>query len=664
MTGEKRGLTRLRNIGIVAHINAGKTTLTERFLYRAGKQRFMGEVDEGTATMDFMPEEQERGISISAAMANFDWRGFHLNLIDTPGHVDFTAEVERSLRVLDGVIVVLDGVAGVESQTEILWQQVRMHGVPALVFINKLDRGTSDFEASLISLTERLGCAALPLVLPHKVDGEVVGLIDLVEGVSIGEQAGDPEFWQPSRQAVIEACADYDDSIMSDFVEGVAVEPSRLHRALRRATLAGPVVPVLAGSALLNRGVDWLLTAVCRYLPSPVDRPVVDVERVTIPVDESAPFCGLVFKLQFEGEADTEECLYFVRVYSGTLRVSESVQGSRRDAPVRVESIWRVHAAHREEIEEVSAGDVAAIRADADLVTGETLFASGRDVSLEPVSFPTPVLSTRVEAINAADVGVIAAAARRLCREDPTLVLGEDEETGAVLVSGMGELHLSVFGERLAVAVGREIRLNPPKVLMHETLERTVTASGECWRHLEGEQLSARIDLRAEPRPGLGPAVVGDVEVGDAALAKMLRRLLRIQLRAGLSGPTPAHDLVVSVTGAQGDLRGPRGEAVCGEALAIACRKLAGAAGSVLLEPYVDCSVACPAETLSWALADLRSRGARIAQVESGEGRATIRGELRLSAVLGYTTELRSLTHGLGSVQLRPVGMRSVQGAG
>ena len=660
MTGEKRGLTRLRNIGIVAHINAGKTTLTERFLFRAGKQRFMGEVDEGTATMDFMPEEQERGISISAAVANLDWRGFHLNLIDTPGHVDFTAEVERSLRVLDGVILVLDGVAGVESQTEILWQQVQTYAVPALVFINKLDRETCDFEASLIALTERLGCAALPLVLPCKKGDEVVGLIDLVEGVSIGEQEVDSQMWRPSRQAVIEVCADYDESIMADYVDGVTVEPSRLHRALRRATLGGSVLPVLAGSALLNRGVDWLLTAVCRYLPSPLDRSVVDVERVRVTVDEDAPFCGLVFKLQSESDGR----LYFVRVYSGTLRTGDSVQGSRRSDSVRVESIWRVHAAHQEEIQEVSAGDVGALRVDADLATGETLYATGHEVLLEPVSFPQPVLSTRVETVNATDADTIAVAARRLCREDPTLVLGEDEETGSLLVSGMGELHLSVFGERLAAAVGKKVRLSPPRVLLHETLAQPATASGECLRHLDGERLSARVELSAEPSPGLGPAEVGAVTLEDKGAEEMVRRLLRSQLQAGMSGPAAAHDLVVSVTAAAGDLLGPRGEAVCGEALAIACRKLATSGGPIQLEPYVDCTVTCPAETLSWALADLRSRGARITRVDAAKGKATIRGELRFSAVLGYTTELRSLTHGLGTVQLRPTGVRPVQGAG
>ena len=342
----RRSLARLRNIGIVAHINAGKTTLAERFLFRSGKQSYMGDVDEGTATMDFMPEEQERGISISAAVTNIDWRGFHLNLFDTPGHVDFTAEVERSLRVIDGVIVVLDGIAGVESQTEIVWEQVKRHRIPALVFINKLDRATSDFEESLISLSDRLGCPALPLVLPQREDGRLAGLVGLVEDRPIGEKRVDPHGWQPSRQAVIEACADYDDGILADFVEGVRVEPDRLHRALRRGTLAGGVVPVLAGSALLTRGVDWLLTAICRYLPSPLDRQVVGVGGERVAVEETAPFCGLVFKLQFEGE----NCLQFVRVYTGLLRVGQTIRGSRHEGDVHVEAIWRLHAAHHEEI--------------------------------------------------------------------------------------------------------------------------------------------------------------------------------------------------------------------------------------------------------------------------------------------------------------------------
>jgi elongation factor G len=655
----RRSLARLRNIGIVAHINAGKTTLTERFLFRAGRQSYVGAVDDGTATMDFMPEEQERGISISAAVTSVDWRGFHINVIDTPGHVDFTAEVERSLRVLDGVIVVLDAVRGVESQTEIVWRQVQEHRVPAIVFINKMDRETADFEASLIEVSDRLQCPAVPLVMPLRKGGELVGLCDLIENKVIGAANDDLSVWRPSRQAIVEACADYDESILQDFVEGGDVDADRLHRAVRRATLDGGIVPVLTGSALFNRGLDWLLTAVCRYLPSPLDRPVVSVDGTPVPADEDAPLSALVFKVAFDGD----ECLHFVRLYSGQLRAGELVRGSRHEGQVHVSSISRLHAAEHEEVEEIGAGDVAAMCADVDLSTGETLYTPGHPVHLESVQFPSPVLTSRLEALLASDYDAMQAAAAKLCREDPTLVLGRDRESGALLVSGMGELHLQVFEERLVHALGREVRLSAPQVLRHETVARPATASAECRRHLDGREYAARVELSVTPRPGTGLATVGDVRVEDDVAAAMIRRLLLAQLRAGMSGPHAAYDLSVDVTAASGDLGtgsdGVSAEAVVGEALAIGCRRLVSEV-SVTLEPYVDCVVSCPADTLSGALADLRSRGVDIADVHNDDDRGQVRGELALSRVLGYATKLRSLTRGLGSVHLRPVGLRPV----
>ncbi len=652
----RRSLERLRNIGIVAHINAGKTTLTERFLFRAGKQAYMGDVGEGTATMDFMPEEQERGISISAAVSNIDWRGFHLNLIDTPGHVDFTAEVERSLLVLDGAVVVVDGVAGVESQTEIVWRQVQQRSVPSIVFINKLDRPTADFEASLISVSERLDCCAVPLVLPCHQNGELVGLIDLVEDRVIGSAKVEPETWQPSRQAVVEACADFDQSILEDFVEGRGVEPDRLHRALRKAVLANQVVPVLAGSALLNRGVDWLMTAICRYLPSPLNREIETVTGVRIPVTEDAPFCGLVFKVQFE------DGLYvnFLRAYSGTLKVGAMVGSSRHPAEVRVESIRRLHAADFEELDEVGAGDVVAIVTDTGLMTGETLFAPGAPVALESVRFPDPVLTARIEVSRAEHFEAMEEASRRLTREDPTLLLVQDEDSGGLLVSGMGELHLAVFGQRLRAELGQEVRLSTPSVLTRQTVAVAGEARGECRRHFDGEQISAEISLRVEPFPGTGPATVGRIEVESEALGDMLRMLLKSQLRAGLLGSVPAYDLCVEVVSArEGGLQSGE-EAVYGEAVAIGCRKLGLAAGVVTLEPYVDCEVYCPADTLSAALSDLRARGAVVGFVNTVDGRGEVRAEIRLASILGYATALRSLTRGLGTLHLHPSGMRPV----
>ncbi|MCA8957571.1 MAG: GTP-binding protein [Planctomycetes bacterium] len=654
-----RPLARLRNIGIVAHINAGKTTLTERFLFRSGAQPHMGEVDEGTATMDFMPEEQERGISISAAVASLDWRGFHLNLIDTPGHVDFTAEVERSLQILDGVVVVIDGIHGVESQTEIVWRQAQAHRIPALVFINKLDRETADFEASLISLGERLGCVALPVVLPVRRDGVLVGLIDLVEDTCTLPAEFDPASWRPSRQAVIEACADFDESILADFVAGEGVDPERLHRALRRATMSGRVVPVLAGSALLDHGVDWLLSAVCRYLPSPLQRPRTALDGQEVHPDPERPFCALVFKVQFDDVAR----LAFVRIYRGSLRPGERVGGSRHDAPFGVRALWRIHAAHREPLEELFAGDVAALEADALLSTGETLFAPDHPVSLEAARFPPPVLTSRIEVARASDLPEVEAAARQLCAEDPTLDLATEDETGALLVSGMGELHLGVFGERLAAAVKGSVRLGSPRVMLRQTIRTAVRASGECRRHIDGAELAVRVELDARPVPGGGPATVVDVDpavIPDPTLRRAARALLAAQLANGLAEPAPAHDLEVEIVGLTAAAAGHGGEAALGDALAIACRRIAADGGLVTLEPFVAWSVSCPTDTLSGALSDLRSRGAEIGEVTSHGRAAEVHGELPLARLLGYATKLRSLTRGLGTLYVRPLGLRPV----
>jgi elongation factor G len=651
----------LRNIGIVAHINAGKTTLTERILFDSGVQSFMGEVDEGTATMDWMVEEQRRGISITAAITHVDWGGYRVNLIDTPGHVDFTAEVERCLRVLDGVVVVLDAVRGVESQTEMIWRQVEAFGIPRLVFVNKMDRETADFAGSVVALVERLGCRALPLALPVRKDGRLQGLVDVVHDVVRGKEPEGGPGWELSRQAVVEVCADYDEEIMRDFVDGRFVAEPRLTAALRRAVLACEVVPVLAGAALPNRGVDLLLDAVCRYLPSPLDRPVLtDASGGTVrrlKVDHGAPFCGLLFKVQIEGG----DRLYYVRVYCGTLRVGDTVGSSRHPGEARIEAIWAMHAMHREEVPEARAGDVVvvAMPAAGELRTGESLFDPGHPVTLAPLHFPPPVLTRSLEAARGEDADELEAAARSLVGEDPTLVLSFGADTGGLLVSGMGELHLQVFGQRLQAALGCDVRLGAPQVLRRETVTQQVEARGECRRHLDGEERSTVVRLVLEPVPGLGPAAVGDVDL-EPALAQKVRDLLESQVRMGLRGTHPAQDLKVHVSEVVGGVSGPDGEAMLGAALAIACRKAAAEAGVVTLEPSMGYDIHCPAETLSAVLADLNARGAQIHDVKPGVGDANVRGRVALGRVLGYTTRLRSMTRGLGTMSLTPVGFEPV----
>lgn len=649
---EAADLGRVRNIGIVAHINAGKTTLTERILFDAGKQRHMGEVDDGTATMDFLPQEQQRGISIAAAVTNMDWRGYHISLVDTPGHVDFTAEVQRSLRVLDGVVLVVDGIAGVESQTEVVWRQAQAREIPAICFINKLDRPTADFEASLISVEEQLECRVLPLVLPLRDEGELVGLVDLVENRVVGKRHPEPALFKKSHEAVVELCAEFDDSILRDFLEGRAIAPPRLHAALRQAVLSGAVVPAICGSALHNRGVDWLLNAICRYLPAPPERPARCLDGSLVHADPEGPFCGLVFKLQLEGE----DMVYVIRVYRGRLAVGDLFASARQEGVLQVRRLSHLHAAHQEEVEAASAGDVVAAEVDGDLFTGETLFAPGHPVLLEALEFERPVLSARIEAVAAADESRLESLAAGLVREDPTLVLTRDRDSGNLLISGMGELHLQVFHERLQQALGAGVRLGRPQVMLQESVTRAAEAWGRCTVGVGGAAQAFRVQLAVVPSPDGGAAEVGGVPAVGDGRAPLLRRLVQAQLDAGLSGAGPAHGLRLDLLAVEADW-GADWEPAVAAAITHASRQLADAAGAVLLEPLVAYEIRTPLDSASPVLADLRSRGAAIRELDVLDGRQVIRGQVPLRRLLGYATRLRSISKGLGVVELQPAGM-------
>ncbi len=655
----RRSPQRLRNIGIVAHINAGKTTLTEGILYDAGKQRYMGEVDHGTAAMDWMPEEQERGISITAAVTNLPWRDTHINLIDTPGHLDFTVEVECCLRVLDGVVVVVDGVRGVESQTEMVWRQVSARKIPGLIFINKMDRDVADYEASLISLSDRLGCRTLPLVLPIRENGKLLALVDLITGEVRGELPAQVTDWSPSRQAVVEVCAEFDDSILRDYVDGREVAAARLHAALRLAVLHGGVVPVLAGSALCNMGVEWILDAVCNYLPEPAEAdPLVavgaELQGLADKVDADH-LCGLVFKVQMDGDEE----LNFVRLYGGQLCQGSTLMASDSSLVHTVTGLWRMHAMHREDLDQAVAGDVIALQTDARLRTGVTIFAPGHPQRLQPPQFPRPVVTMSVEPESTTQAERLASLAQQLVSQDPSLELGRDPETGALLISGMGELHLEVVAQRLGAAVGHPLRLGQPRVLCCETVANTAEAEGECRRVLGEQELSVCARVRVQSCPGLGPAQLADLSVPDMETAggdpSRLQQALQASLQTGLLHPLPAQDLRLHLLELSGDLAQ---EAMVEDAVSIACRKAILKGGAVTLYPYVDYEISCPVDAVSAILADMKGRGAEISQLDVGERSSSIRGQVGFAQVLGYATRLRSLSKGLAEVALRPSGFR------
>jgi elongation factor G len=656
-------IERLRNIGIVAHINAGKTTLSERILFDSGKQGFMGEVDEGTATMDFMAEEQDRGISISAAVTTVLWRGCEVNLVDMPGHVDFTAEVERCLRVLDGAIVLLDSVRGVESQTEIVWRQANARAIPRIVFVNKMDRAGADFDGALAALRTRLGCRPVAVGIPFVEGGELAGIVDVASRETIAWRpraagAPPPLDVEAARGVLIEACADVDESVLADFVDGRPIDAGRLRAAVRAGTLSGDLVPVLGGAALLNLGVDRLLDAVCDYLPAPGDLPPVvslDDPSCRRRAARDEPFCGLVFKTRVDDDAGR---LAFARVYSGAVAVGAQVASARSGAALPVLRLWRVHADHLEPIAEAGAGDIVALASEAELSTGDTLHAVHAPIRLEPARFPEPVLTMALEPATVAEAEAVSAAAAALVRDDPTLRLDRDSETGSLLIAGMGELHLEVFGSRLRRAV-RGVRLGRPRVAYRETVRGPGRARAECRAPLgEGPVRRASVEIELLPDPAAAGAVVEDAGSGCPGRRPALLAAMGERARSGLADPYPAAGVRLRLLEVDGDAdaAGDGGTNLFLEALDVACRKAIAQALTQRLEPVMRFEAFVPVEALAAVLADLNARGARIEELEAGVAQARLRGGVRLEEVLGYATRLRSLTKGLGTVQLSPAG--------
>ena len=661
--------SKLRNIGIIAHIDAGTTTLTERILFYTRKIHRMGEVHEGTATMDFMPEEQERGITITSACTTCHWKDRVINIIDTPGHVDFTIEVERCLRVLDGAVGVFCAVAGVEPQSETVWRQSEQFGVPKLAFVNKMDRPGADFDRTVQAIRTRLGANAVPVTIPVGSGADFSGVIDLIrakvlsfseddEGMTVSESApeGDlKEACSKARDHMLESLADVDDVFMEKYLEGSVTEDD-IRSAMRRAVLARTFTPVLAGSALGNKGVQPLLDAICDFLPSPCDLPPVKGldakgESVSVPLTEDGPFVGLVFKVVMEDGRKTA----FLRVYSGRFDEGDSLTNVNRGKDDRVGRIYRLHADHREQLKSASAGDIVAVVGLRSAHTGET-YAKGIDVRLEAIESYAPVITLALEPRNADEGKVLDEALARYTEEDPTLLSHFDEETGMRTISGMGELHLDVTLERMRREYHISPRVGAPEVIMRETI--TGTGEGDCVfdRELGKVQHFGHVSVSVAPRPrGAGNTVKpGSFLPEDKiAAAKIIQKEL---LTAALEGATdalqsgdltgyPVVDVAVTITGIE-RRDGVASEPGCRMAAAQALKQALAAASPVILEPVMNVTISCPEAELGSAISLFGTLGGKIDEMEDNSGQKVVHGTASLRKLFGFSTKLRSATQG------------------
>ncbi len=657
-------LQQIRNIGIIAHIDAGKTTTTERILYYTGRTYRMGNVDEGTTITDWMDQERERGVTITAAAVTTFWRNCQINIIDTPGHVDFTAEVERSLRVLDGGVVVFDAMAGVEPQSETVWIQADRYGVPRVCFINKMDRIGADFWHAVETIRTRLRARPLAVQIPIGAEDSFQGVIDLLTGQALyytDELGANPEVrpvppeyaeeYRARLDELVERIAETDDVLTEKYLGEAEIGPDELRAALRRATLAGRLVPVLCGAALRNKGVQPLLDAVVDYLPSPLDVPPVEGtdprngEARTRPVADDAPAAALVFKVVTDPYAGR---LAYVRVYSGQLRVGARVLNASRERTERIARLLRMYANRREEVEDLPAGDIGAIIGPKFSFTGDTLCAPDRPIVLESMRFPEPVIAVAVEARTMADQEKLMGALQALSEEDPTFRVRTDEETGQVLISGMGEFHLEILVERMRREFHVEVNVGRPQVAYRETISQPVEVTATFSRQSAGKALFGEVRLRLEPLPrGEGFAFVSQAppEQVPPEFVPAVRLGIREAMDTGVLAAYPVVDIRAILLGGAYREDEPS-ELAFKMAATQALRDGVRQGTPVLLEPVMRIEVVLPEEYLGDVLNDLASRRAEIQGFESRDGTQFLRAQVPLATMFGYATGLRSLTQG------------------
>jgi len=654
----------VRNIGIIAHIDAGKTTTTERILYYTGRTYKIGNVDEGTTVMDFMQQERERGITIKAAATTAYWRDHRINIIDTPGHVDFTAEVERSLRVLDGGVVIFDGVAGVEAQSETVWRQAHRYGVPRICYINKMDRVGANFKRTVSMIEKRLSARALPVQLPLGSEESFSGVIDLISmkawqfdgnpdsepkeiPIPESEKADASEF----RHLLIERLADADDIMMEAYLEGKEITPELIKQSLRRVTLANKGVPIICGSSFRNKGIEFLLDAVLDYLPSPLDMPpvhAIDIKTgadVTCPVDDEAPFAALAFKVvsdPFVGR------LVYFRIYSGRIEVGDQVLNTTRGKRERIGRLLLMHANHREEITYADTGSIVATLGLKNTFTGDTLCDATQPVLLESIRFPEPVVSIAIEPKTRADQDKLGEALQKLTEEDPTFKVSYNQETGQTVISGMGELHLDVIVSRLTTEHGVMAKVGQPQVAYKETITLPARAEGRFVRQSGGHGQYGHVLIEFEPLPR-GSGFKFEEKLKGATIPRSfvpaIEAGVREAMETGVIAGYPVVDIkAVLYDGSYHEV--DSSELAFKTAASLALRQGLEKGKPVLLEPIMKMEVVTPEQFLGDVIGDINARRGHITVIDTQGEMYAIHALVPLAETFGYATSLRSITQG------------------
>ena len=665
-------LENTRNIGIMAHIDAGKTTTTERILYYTGVNYKLGETHEGTATMDWMEQEQERGITITSAATTCHWKDTRINIIDTPGHVDFTVEVERSLRVLDGCVTVLCAKGGVEPQSETVWRQADHYNVPRMIYINKMDITGADFYRVLDMIYDRLKCNAVPIQLPIGKEADFRGIIDLVEMNAriyyddLGNDMRDEaipadmkELAEEYRGKMLEAVSDFDDEIMMLYLEGEEVPPDLIRAAIRKATVSGGMIPVVCGTSYRNKGVQKLLDAIVEYMPSPLDIPAIagtnpktGNEETREPSDD-APFAALAFKIMTDPYVGR---LSFFRAYSGTLEAGKTVLNSTKGHRERMGRILLMHANHREDLDMAYTGDIAAAVGLKNTTTGDTLCDDKHPIVLESMEFPDPVIRVAIEPKTKAGQEKMAIALQKLAEEDPTFKTYTDEETGQTIIAGMGELHLEIIVDRLLREFKVEANVGKPQVSYKETITKSATVDTRYVRQTGGKGQFAHVKLSVEPNePGKGYEFINQITGGaiPKEFIPCVDQGIQGAMQAGVLGGYQVVD--VKVTLLDGSFHEVDSSElafkICGSmAFKEACEK----AGATLLEPIMKVVVTAPDEYMGDVMGDINARRGQISGSEIRNGAAVIEANVPLSAMFGYATDLRSKTQGRATYSMEP----------
>ena len=664
-------MEKIRNIGIIAHIDAGKTTTTERILYCTGNTHRIGNVDAGDTVTDFMPQERERGITIQSAAITCNWRDCQINIIDTPGHIDFTAEVQRSLRVLDGGVVAFDGVAGVEPQSETVWRQADRYRVPCLGFVNKMDRTGADFWRTLQMVRDRLRANPVALQVPIGSEDMFQGAIDVIEGKAVtyadtegaqmivGEVPDNlREEYDRARTELIEALADVNDEVAELYLEERDIPVELIHRALRQATIERQLIPFLCGSSLRNKGTQPLLDAVVKYLPAPSDIPALrgndpeSGEEVVCASDEGEPTAALVFKINTDPYVGR---LSYLRVYSGTVRRGDTLYNPNRGTKERIGRLVRMHADHREEVDEIRAGDIGAVLGLKQISTGETLHAKKRPVILERISFPTPVVKLSIEPKTKADEDKLTIGLQRLAEEDPTFHVTQDEQTGETIVAGMGELHLEVLVDRLMREFRVQANVGQPQVAYCETITKPITAEYRLVRQTGGHGQFAHVVLELEPLESGGGFVFEDHIKGGDIPRKYIPAVqagVRDAMEHGVLAEYPMVDIKAKLMdGTYHDV--DSSDYAFRAAAMFAVRENAMKAGPVLLEPVMRVEIVAPEEYTGDIIGELNMRRANVASMELRSGGIQIiMADVPLAAMFGYATSLRSRTQGRGTFSM------------